>query len=408
MIKKYLKGKIPANYWQLLRKTKYWVIEILKVSALLPVIFWIFLKNYRFLSINSTRIGHLVLETWYFNKYKSIFIRDEVKFIILAPTNTVGNSEVVKFLRLDYTIISNKYLCKIFSPLANSSLSPVRYDVSDLFMPLNRPSTALAIDRISKVEKRYFKQSKQDIVRGENALRMLGVSENADYVCIHNRSSAYSRLKGRIDDFGQGYRNCSIENYLLAARMLVEKGFHVIRVGEPSAEKLISSDRIIDYANSEVRSDWLDLYILTNCKFFLGNSSGLFCLPLLNKIPIALANLAPISHSVLMKGTLTMPKLYLKNEKILSFADSMSVDRGTTRSEEDFDLKQITLIENSAEEIRDLCEEALARSDGTFCETEEDIYLQKKFRKLFSEIDFSYYGSGVISTTFLRKYKEFL
>ena len=36
-----------------------------------------------------------------------------------------------------------------------------------------------------------------------------------------------------------------------------------------------SDPKIIDYTNSEFRSDFLDIYLSANCKFFLTTMSGL-------------------------------------------------------------------------------------------------------------------------------------
>ena len=55
---------------------------------------------------------------------------------------------------------------------------------------------------------------------------------------------------------------------------------------------------IIDYANSSMRSDFLDIYLLANCKFCISTDYGLDEICVIFKKPVAYVGVAPI-------GTLT-------------------------------------------------------------------------------------------------------
>lgn len=403
-----VKKNISSKAWGLLVSMKRGFIDTVKLSAVFPILIFYYLTDRKFLNINHKRIGHLVLEAWYFNQYRELMLNERYKYVILAPKSSVANQIILKFLARDFEVISNDFLCFLLSPLASVQMSPVQHDISNFFMPSSKPSVALLIDRLAPSSAPFIQLDDSVSTHARQMLRTIGLPFDAKYVCVHNRTSVYSYTQGRLDDFGQDYRNCSIEKYHAAISYLIERGFYVVRVGERTRDVPAHSPGYVDYANSELKSDLLDVYLLTHCSLFLGNSSGLFCLPLLNNIPVALANVAPMSHSILMKNTLTIPKLYRKDDRLLSFRECLDIDKGTLRSGSSYVKNYVELIENTEDEIRDLCAEVLEKAAANGDEKEEDTILQSRFRDLLNWRDFSYFGSGGISARFLRKHENLM
>ena len=67
------------------------------------------------------------------------------------------------------------------------------------------------------------------------------------------------------------YRNFSVESLKLAAEFFADKGYFVLRMGKVVEEKLHSNNKkIIDYANTNLRSDFADMYLLANCEAYFG------------------------------------------------------------------------------------------------------------------------------------------
>ena len=78
-----------------------------------------------------------------------------------------------------------------------------------------------------------------------------------------------------------------------AAEFFASKGYFVLRMGKIVGEKLYSdNEKIIDYANSKLRSDFFDMYLLANCEAYLGSESGIFPVALVFKKPVYLINTA--------------------------------------------------------------------------------------------------------------------
>ena len=60
-------------------------------------------------------------------------------------------------------------------------------------------------------------------------------------------------------------------------------------------EQITSDNKmIINYPNN--RTDYLDVYLSAHCKFFVGYSGGLYCIPRVFRLPIAVINMVPL-HS---------------------------------------------------------------------------------------------------------------
>ena len=65
------------------------------------------------------------------------------------------------------------------------------------------------------------------------------------------------------------------DNFLLAAETLANKGYKIFRLGRRLKNHLHQNSNIIDYANSEFRSDFLDLFIGKVCKFGVSTGTGI-------------------------------------------------------------------------------------------------------------------------------------
>ncbi len=137
-------------------------------------------------------------------------------------------------------------------------------------------------------------------------LEEYGINSKTKFVCLHIRDYVY---KNDFDRRPQ--RNSDIKNYYKLINYLVSKNYYVVRIGTKHKDRIeIKNEKIIDYSFSELRSDYMDLYLLKNCNFFVGNLSGpLEAARMLNKPCLVLdANLIfqsfprnPLSRSVFRK-----------------------------------------------------------------------------------------------------------
>ena len=88
---------------------------------------------------------------------------------------------------------------------------------------------------------------------------------------LYVRDGAYQlqKFKARERDWSyHDFRHTDINNFLLAAEELTKKGYYVFRMGVVVEKKFQTKNpKIIDYANSTLRSDFMDVYLGAKCSF---------------------------------------------------------------------------------------------------------------------------------------------
>ena len=97
-----------------------------------------------------------------------------------------------------------------------------------------------------------------------------GINYDTKFVCIHLRDGAFK------NDFNRrAERNVDTRNYYSMIKYLISKNYFVIRIGQTQKHKIeIKEKEFIDYPFSKIKSEFMDLHLIKNCKFFIGNLSG--------------------------------------------------------------------------------------------------------------------------------------
>ena len=256
---------------------------------------------------------------------------------------------------------------------------------------------------------------------GLEGLQMLGIPEGAEFVGFHARDSAWlDQLAPNLDFHYHDHRDSDIQNYIPAMRKLVSRGYFAVRMGSPVKDPLKSSDsKIIDYATNGGRSDFLDVYLGANCKYFIGSAAGMIELPKTFRRPVVSVNWIPLeyTHSWSPKDLFIPKKLWLKSEnRFLTFREILSSGMGANLMGQQYEELGVDPIENTPEEITSAVLEMEDRINGEWHTTSEDEELQQRFWALFDNIEVHYRGGeplhGVIGSRigaeFLRCNKELL
>ena len=264
-----------------------------------------------------------------------------------------------------------------------------------------------------------FYLTKPEIENGDSILKKMGIPKNSEFVCFTVRDSAYLKSKFTNHDFSyHDHRDCNIENHLLAAETLAANGYYVLRMGKVVSSKLSSKNSmIIDYANSEFKSDFMDIYLGANCKFIVTTQTGYDAIPYVFRKPAAIISV-PIGEIRSFKyDTLTITKHHFDQgtNKYLSMREIFDYNLGFSLRVDDFKKKNIKLIENSNIEINDLVIDMLNElkkpKDKQFILTEK----QKEFNQILDYYNKKYKIKylhnkllGSFANSFLSKNLEFL
>jgi putative glycosyltransferase (TIGR04372 family) len=113
----------------------------------------------------------------------------------------------------------------------------------------------------------------------------MGIPVTAWFVCLHVREGGFHR------DCSPE-RNASIANYIKAIKLITEQGGWVVRLGDPSMTPLPKMEKVIDYPFTPFKNDVMDIYLIRECRFYIGMQSGLYDVARLFQRPMVLTNMA--------------------------------------------------------------------------------------------------------------------
>ena len=241
-----------------------------------------------------------------------------------------------------------------------------------------------------------IKFTQEEEIYGDKLLKKFGVKEKKKIVCFAIRDHAYSNEKFKdlsVDHSYHSYRHTSLKRFELAAKFLSNNGYYVFRMGRKSNERFdVNDKKIIDYCNSNLRSDFLDVFIGANCFFCLSTGYGYDDIPLIFGKPLAIINTPIIGLRARLNNQIFLTKHhYCKtNKKNLSLDEIFKKEAHSLFFSQDFLKKDIQLNDNSEDEIKDLVKEMseiLEKDFDKFEESELQIKFKKKFLSNLSKID---------------------
>lgn len=359
------------------------------------------------LNVMTSAVGHICVELDCYVKEEILGEHPQYRALILAPSRSgdAANEHMLSYWERYVKIIRSPVLCSLLKPLSKNRFT--RYDVSRYVYGVNESAD------FSWIQDAYHQSgglpllsiSEHDHRRGWDVLQKLGMPCGAWFVCVHCREDGY-RPRG-----GQTYRNADIDSYSLAMETIVERGGWVIRMGDPSMKVISPRHHVIDYAHTEVKSDWMDVFLCASCKLFLGSASGLAAVSGVFGIPCAIAHQIPMSVVLpLLPDDIGIPKLvYSQTEnRYLSFAEIFGSPVGNFRHDSLYKEANVCGIDNTPEDINALLQEMLDRIDGNLVYTNEDHMLQERFKSLMGPAHYSYGSAARIGRGFLRKYAALL
>jgi len=230
-----------------------------------------------------------------------------------------------------------------------------------------------------------------ETARGNALLREMGLPEGAPYICFAVRDPAYLNVAYRPEEQNppqpanfwsyQDYRDASLESYRPMAEWFASRGYWVLRMGAVVEQPLDwSNPRIIDYA-SNFRSEFGDIYLLTNCRFFIGDTAGITMVPYAAGVPFALGNYLPLERQVPGADCLIIPKKFRRpgESEFLSFREAYELGALKSNFQHMFVEAGIEPVANSAEEILAMAQELKGRKEGAWRDSDEDRALQRRF-----------------------------
>lgn len=340
--------------------------------------FW----HIRFCRIRNTRLGHLAMNTdALLRRWKIDGKPSRTTFLFITSGGVSANLHLLKKWQELIPVLPEGMLAILIRKFLH--LHPKSRFHHDLIITsteyrefsLGQPSITL-----TSAERKY----------GADQLSHSGVPKNRWFVCFANRDPAYLQTQAPQHDWSyHSFRDTSITNCILGMQDVVQRGGIAVRMGAKVAVPLPTlGPDIVDYASCG-RTDFLDVYLAENCKFFVGAANGLSQLPLIFDTPYVATNVIPIFQMYFGKRVLFMPKLFKKNgendflpfwvlQDLGLFDDKKQVGLDT----EWYENHDLMPIENDEIDIRDACCDMFNLLNGMPIDS-QDQELQRRYKERY-------------------------
>ncbi|MBI4887437.1 MAG: TIGR04372 family glycosyltransferase [Acidobacteria bacterium] len=216
----------------------------------------------------------------------------------------------------------------------------------------------------------------------------VGIARDRPVVTVHAREPGWKRGREVQDKppsarqymRDDSTRNADIETFVPAIDYLVERGFTVVRLGDPSMRAVVRPG-VIDLALNPRRTPALDVYCLLQSRFLLAGESGPSVVTLLTNTPTLTINATdPVSSYPIRADWLFVPKAVIERAtgrqlmlRQMATEQYLAAVRNTTQYE---------YVSNTPEEILEATVEMLAFLESPPPETDE----QRCFRELLARL----------------------
>ena len=314
--------------------------------------------NYVFSRITYTSLGHLIEDPLFYNHFyeAGIFKR---RAIFLIEKNKAASEAFIQENRFkEHIFAENSFLKQLID---SGYAKDIVQDTSSLFRSYKRRINPAyeVFDKLGDTgeglqESVMHKEAEEQF---SNFKKEYGVEENK-YICLHARADGF---KGDKYECGGSGRNTDVKSLNQAIDYLSKRGIKVIRMGNSHMPEF-RRENVIDYANSNFSGQWLDLVIIKNCLFYLGDSSGANSMALQLGKPIFLYNVClPMQLSAYRKGDISIvkPVIDIKKMKIVSIEHVLEKRLDTVSSIHELNARGYGVIANSSKEITELTQAAV-------------------------------------------------
>ncbi len=347
----------------------------------------------------TSAIGHMAHLDGIIKMKKLGWRRDETT-ILVSPEETSANQTLLKYYEEYFRVIKKREAVSLMQNFAQyadiGGAAIMSRGMPEMFTPAIRKACG---EWDNQKRSPLFEIKQNELLSGKNSLRKMGVPENARIVCLHIRESGLYNDKWSL-------RNSKIETYHSAINKLVEAGYWVIRMGDPSMQPIKGFVQVIDYAHSQFRSDWMDIFLCAFCTFFVGTQSGLGHVPPIFGKPCLLVNWVTWGILPYMsKDRFICKRLRCsKSGRLLTAAEMIAVPLGYIQDERHLSIYGVAAIDNSSDEISDAVQEMIRIVGSPL----DQLSLEQE---LFAKIEkkTGLYGySSTICDSFLKRHKYLL
>ena len=234
----------------------------------------------------------------------------------------------------------------------------------------------------------HLRLTESDQRRGNSELRGLGVDPDIPYVCLVVRDGGHYASLGEKESDGYSFLNFEIASFEQAALWLVEHGYQVVRMGAGTETPLSTSHpQIVDYANSQYRSEFLDIYIAATCSFAISTQTGPDAVCLAFRRPVCYIDVSRFSQFFFgTKLAWWNPAELWQTGSRLSLRDVLTGSVGNIKDPNDFIKYGVTQVRSDSSAITKLVACFTESYERHFVQSESDEVVEHSVQRSIEEL----------------------
>lgn len=274
-------------------------------------------------------------------------------------------------------------------------------------------STVFFWELASSTNQRWQKEGRSPLLelpadvatRGWALLQAAGVPRGAWFVALHVRDITWRGLNAGM----QAIRNADTAAYLPAIAEIAGRGGYVVRMGDPDAPPMPERANVIDYCRSDMRSDWMDIFLIARSRFMLGSASGPSFVPPLYGVPTVLTNWWPPGMRPWHAADIFIPKLLRRpaDGRHLTLSETLREPFSYCHSPRYLATHEGVYVEdNEPAVIRCAVAEMLSRLDGDLRRDADVADLRTRADRIYQAN--GHLGMARLAADFLRQHGDFV
>lgn len=390
--------------------------NIISLIIFLPIlIIFFFLRIFckiNIVEIETRAIGH-------YSYPIEIFICEiknnihEKKLYFAFRNKVIANNFLYEKVKKNFIIFPRFILQPIFKFYNHVYIYPLigKYYLSD-FRHWTRnfrsstPSQEIDIHGVLEKTPPLINFSEIEKKKGFSKLQKINIHKNDKFICIHPRTPDYYLKNKIINKLNYQLRDSRKFNFDKTSNYLNEKKVKCVLLGEFRRNFTINKN-IIYYNNSDIKSDFLDIFLLSRCKYLIGDSSGMSMAPMIFRKKSLYINVSEL-HTMYTLDSIYKPIIILKKFISLKTGEHIPyplvLEKNLSKISHINKLNDLgyDVVENSEEEVF----EAVKEMDYFIDKNEYlnfDISLEKKFNELLLKANGQILHKSKISNYFLKK-----
>ena len=329
--------------------------------------------RFRLCVIAFHRFGHLALEPEQMLSNREIKsklgqARNPLPFIVdiwsLGPRQLQANRYLAKKWKMQIFTLPSWIVDALFQAGAKVPALQLEVPKLSIYGPNN------ALDHSAS----HLSFTNSEELRAQKDLARMGIDSNKPFVCLVVRDSGHYASNGESESIGYDLLNTDISTFVLAAQGLAERGYQVIRMGAGSEKPMtLEHANVFDYAKSQNRSAFLDIYLAGKCSFAISTQTGPDCVSLVFRRPVCYIDIARYSQFFLGTNIAYWnPTTLMKNGSRMTLQQVMDSGVALLKDPDDFEKRGIISVRSTPEVIRQLTVEFAQLYETGFVQSVDD------------------------------------